>query len=100
MTTIKKPDGTVTTNLDETLNKILDYILTEEKEIDNLHHQIICNAIEETIYTDDDTDFSREEIKNVTDSFNQKESPRNRWFHRRNLPKNNPTVSQNHHNNI
>jgi hypothetical protein len=75
MTTIKKPDGTVTTNLNETLNTILDNILTEGKEIDNLHHQTIWKATEEPIYTDDDLDFSREEIKNVIDSFNQKRAP-------------------------
>ena len=75
MTTIKNPDGTETSNLNQTLNTILDYILTEEKEIDNLHHQIIWKATEEPIYTDDDVDFSREEIKNVIDSFNQKKAP-------------------------
>jgi ribonuclease HI len=75
MTTIKKPDGTETTNLNETLNTILDYILTEEKEIDNLHHQTVWKAIEEPIFNEDDVDFSREEIKNVIDSFNQKKAP-------------------------
>jgi len=75
MTTIKKPDESETSNLIETLNTIFDYIFTEDQVTDNSHHHIITQAIEEPTYTEDDVDFSREEIQNVIDSFNQKKAP-------------------------
>ena len=63
MTTIRKPDETETTSLHETANVILEYIFTEDSGEDNLHHKNIRKAIEEPIHTDEDAEFTQEEIK-------------------------------------
>ena len=75
MTTIRKPDGTETTSLHETLNAILDYLLTEDSLLDNPHHKTVRRVIEEPIHTNEDVDFSREEVQNAIDSFNPKKAP-------------------------
>ena len=62
-TTIRKPDGTETTSLQETLNVILDYLFREDSGEDNLHHKNIRKAIEEPIHTDKYAEFTQEEIK-------------------------------------
>jgi hypothetical protein len=75
MTTIKKPDRTETTSLYETINVILDHLFTEDSGEENLHHKSIRKAIEEPIHTEDDAEFTQEEIKNTIDSFNHKKAP-------------------------
>jgi hypothetical protein len=39
MTTTRKPDGTETSSLHETVNVILDYLFTEDSEEDNSRHK-------------------------------------------------------------
>jgi len=75
MTTIRKPDRTEKTSLHKTANVILDYLFTEDSGEDNLHHKNIRKAIEEPIHTDDDAEFTQEEIKNTIESFNHKKAP-------------------------
>ena len=75
MTTVRKPDGTETTSLHETASVILDYLLTEDNGDDNPHHKNIRRAIEEPIHTDDDAEFTQEEIKSTIESFNYKKAP-------------------------
>ena len=45
MTTIRKPDGTETTSLHETVKVILDYLFTVDSVEDNLHHKNIRKAM-------------------------------------------------------
>jgi hypothetical protein len=73
MTTIRKPDGTETSSLHETVNVILDYLFTEDSEEDHTYHKNI-KGIEELIHTDEDEDFTQEEIKNTIESFNHKKA--------------------------
>ena len=80
MTTIRKPDGTETTSLHETVNVILDYLFTEDSEEDNLHHKNIRKSIEEPIHTKEDVNFTQEEIRNIIESFNQKKAPGLDWI--------------------
>ena len=74
MTTIRKPDRTEKTSLHKTANVILDYLFTEDSGEDNLHHKNIRKAIEEPIHTDEDAEFTQEEI-NTIESFNHKKAP-------------------------
>ena len=73
MTTVRKPDRTQK-SLHETANIILDYLFTEDSGEDN-HHKNIKKAIEEPVHTDDDAEFTQEEIKNTIESFNHKKAP-------------------------
>jgi hypothetical protein len=58
------------------MNVMLDYIFTEDREEeDSLHHTNIRRDIGEPINTNDDVEFTREEIKHTIDSFNQKKAP-------------------------
>ena len=71
MTTLRKPDGSETSSIQETMKVMLDHLFTE----DTLHHKNIRRTIEETICTSDDLEFSREEIKHEIESFNGKKAP-------------------------
>jgi 3-keto-L-gulonate-6-phosphate decarboxylase len=75
MTAIRKPDGTETSSLHERVNVILDYLFTEDSEEENSHHKNIRKAIEEPIHTNEDADFTQEEIKNTIETFNHNKSP-------------------------
>jgi len=63
MTTLRKPDGSETTSIQETMNTLLDYLYTEDREEETLHHKTLRMNLEETINTSEDEEFSREEIK-------------------------------------
>jgi hypothetical protein len=75
MTTLKKPDGTETSSIRETMEVMVDYIFTEDEEEDNLLQENIRKTIEEPISTRDDVKFSREEVKHTIESFNDKKAP-------------------------
>ena len=75
MTTIRKPDGTGTTSLHETVNVFLDYLLTEDSEEDNLHHKNIRKSIKEQVRTKEDVEFTQQEIRNTIENFNHKKAP-------------------------
>jgi hypothetical protein len=100
MTTIRKPNGTETSSLHETVNVILDYHFTEDSEEDNSHHKNIIKSIEEPIRTNEDADFTQEEIEKHNRELQLQESTWIKWDHRGNLSTNVPYVSQNNNHNI
>jgi len=63
MTTINRPDGRETTSLQETINEILDYLYKEDGGEENPNHKTIRKAVEEPIHTEDDVQFTPDEIK-------------------------------------
>jgi hypothetical protein len=73
MTTLRKPDGSETMSLQDTVKVMLVYLSAEGRE-ETLHHKNIRKYIEEPLNTRDDIAFSREEIKETIDSFNQKKA--------------------------
>ena len=75
MTTINKPDGTQTTSIQETINEILDYLYKEDCGEEEPHHKSIRKNVDEPIYTEDDVEFTLEEIKQTIESFSQKKAP-------------------------
>jgi len=75
MTTINRPDGTETTKLQETINEILDRLYKEDGEEEKPNHKSIRKAVEEPIHTEDDVEFTPEEIKHTIESFGQKKAP-------------------------
>jgi hypothetical protein len=75
MTTITRPDGTETTGLQETINEILDQLYKEDGGEENPHHKSIRKAVDEPIHTEDDVEFTPEEIQRTIESFSQKKAP-------------------------
>ena len=73
MTTINRPDGIETTSLQETINEILDHLYKEDGE-EKPNHKTIRKAVEEPIHTEDDVEFTPDEIKHTIESFGQKKA--------------------------
>ena len=57
-TSLRTPDGTLTSSVLETVNVMLDQLLTDDAEEENQHHRNIRKIIEEPIYTRDDAKFT------------------------------------------
>jgi hypothetical protein len=57
-TTLRKPDGTMTKNIRDTLNTMLDHIIPEDEEEETIHHKSIRKMVEEPINTGNDTEFT------------------------------------------
>jgi hypothetical protein len=74
MTTLRKPDGSETSSIQETMNVMQDYLITEDREEDTLHHKNIRKMIEEPIKTSN-KEFSQYEIKQTLESSNVKKAP-------------------------
>jgi hypothetical protein len=76
MTTLRKPNGTETSSLQETMNVMLDNIIAEDKEEEETyHHNSVRKMTEEPIHTSDDTEFTQAEIKQTIEIFNGKKAP-------------------------
>jgi hypothetical protein len=58
MTTLRKPDGSEMASIQETMNTLLDYLSTEDREEDTLHHKNIRKNLEKPINTSEDDEFS------------------------------------------
>jgi len=74
MTTLRKPDGIVTSSILETMNTMLDHLITDDGEEENQNHKNIRKMIEEPIYTRDDAEYTQGEIKQTIESFNRKKA--------------------------
>jgi len=59
----------------ETMNTMLDHLITDDGEEENQHHKNIKKMIAEPIYTSDDAEFTQSEIKQTIESFNRKKAP-------------------------
>jgi len=75
MTTQRKLDGTKTSSILETMNLMLDHLITEDREEEETYHyKNIRKMIEEPIQTSDNTKFTQGEIKQMIESFNGKKA--------------------------
>ncbi|PSN51387.1 hypothetical protein C0J52_04451 [Blattella germanica] len=73
-TTLQKPDGTDTINLEETVDLIMDHLITEDREEDSDFHTS-TRTVDEAVYNNDDVEFTQEEIKQVIQGFNHNKAP-------------------------
>jgi len=87
MTTLRKHDGSVKSNILDTLNTMLYHLITDDLEEENEHHKNRRKMTEELIYTKNDAEFTKGEIKNDR-NFQQKEGNRNGRDLKFNFPKN------------
>jgi ribonuclease HI len=76
ITTLRKPDGSLTADVNETLKLMLDHFAPE----DNLHedseiHKQARILSQQPIYTKDDKEFTAEEIQNIIASLGEKKAP-------------------------
>jgi hypothetical protein len=71
LTTLQKPDETLTTDINETVTYMLHYLITkDEEDNDSYYHKTIRTLTEQTIQTADDREFTPEEIGNAIESIN------------------------------
>ena len=76
MTTLLKPHGYYTYNLNETAQVILDHIITKDDRTDDTdYHKRIRREIRELNQTEDDREFTPAEIKNAIEELNNKKAP-------------------------
>jgi len=71
LTTSQKIDGTLTTDINETVTYMLDYLITKDEEDNDLdYHKTIRILTERPIQTADDREYTPEEIWNAIDAIN------------------------------
>jgi len=75
-TTLRQKDGKLTTNLHETLQYMIQNLTpAENQDDDNAIHKQIRAITQETIDTEDDKEFSVQEVKNAVVSMGEKKTP-------------------------
>jgi hypothetical protein len=75
ITTTNRPDGTQTTNLQETINEIIDYLYKEDDGMEKPYHKALGRQSTNP-YTQRKTRNSPpEEVKHTIDSFSQNKAP-------------------------
>ena len=77
ITNLTKQDGSETRNTKETMEVLLDYLFEDDNTEENQYQKQLRKTVEQPIKTIDDIEFSREEIKQAIESFNDKKSTGN-----------------------
>jgi len=76
MTTLQKPDGTTTADMMETLTLMMEYIIPDDNtQEDTEYHKTVRSIVEQPIDTPDDTDFTQDEVRQVTEGFKPSKAP-------------------------
>ena len=76
ITTLRKPDGTLTEDLQETLKHMLDHFAPEDNQQDDTdYHKQARTLSMEPIDTEDDKEFTVQEIRNAVASMGDKKAP-------------------------
>jgi len=76
ITTLRRPDGTYTVDTKETLKLMLEYFTPDDKELeDNDHHKHIRVQTEHPPNTQDDREFTIEEIRNIIEGMDGRKAP-------------------------
>lgn len=76
LTTLKKPDGSLTSSLKETLQHMIDYFVPEDEEAaDNNYHKQVRETNRIPLKTQDDVDFSQQEIRRIIEKMDPNKSP-------------------------
>ena len=84
--TLKKADRTTTTDLEETMKMMADYLIPKDEATDDTeHHKKIGLQAKEKIQTTEDREYTTEEIKNAIEELKPKKSTRGRCHHCRNI---------------
>jgi hypothetical protein len=73
---LRKPDGSLTTDMDETVTLMLEHFTPEDNALDDseFHKQIRAQS-QGAVNTPNDREFTLAEIRNVVESMNSKKAP-------------------------
>ena len=75
ITSLRKPDGSLTRDTKETLRLMLEYFTPEYNDLDdNNHHKHIRELTDKQPNTPDDREFTREEIGRLIEGMNNKKA--------------------------
>jgi hypothetical protein len=86
LTTLRKPDGSLTADIRETLQLMLEYFVPEDNDNDDTDfHKQARTQSQEPMDTADDKDFTLEEIRNAVERMGNKKSATRRWDNWRDL---------------
>jgi hypothetical protein len=87
MATLQKPDGSLTSDLNETVKVMIDHIIPNDEQTDNTdYHKRIRDLSTEPILTTDDSYYTPAEVKNAIDDLNHKKGDRGRRNYSTNVP--------------
>ena len=76
LTTLRRPDGTVTETAEETIELMLEHLLPEDDpQKDTDQRKEVSRQTERPINTADDKEFSQDEIRQVLEGFKDKKAP-------------------------
>jgi len=76
ITTLLKPDGTQTTNTKETLSYMRDTFAPKDNDLDdNDYHKAVRTLVEQPVNTEDDREFTKEEVGDTIASMNNNKAP-------------------------
>ena len=76
MSTLQKTNGSHTEDLRETIQCILEHLIPKDEEAgESDYHKSIRTLIEEDVKTEDDRNFTAEEIKQTIKSIDRKKAP-------------------------
>ena len=76
MSTLQKANGLYTEDLRETIQCTLEYLVPKDEEAEETdHHKQVRTLIEEPMDTEDDRDFTTEEIRQIIKSIDYKKAP-------------------------
>jgi len=73
---MRKPDGTKLETMTETLQLVMDQLIQEDKhKEDTPYHRTIREQTKQPLYTMDEKEFTKEEVKQVIESLQPKKAP-------------------------
>ena len=76
LSTLKSPGGTYTTDIEGTVNQMMDHFITEDNESsDKTYHKCIRKRTKEPLNTIDDDEFTKQEILAVLEKFDPNKAP-------------------------
>jgi hypothetical protein len=76
LSTLRRPDGTATSDTVETVNVMIEHFIpAEEEETDNDHHKLFRVQNETPVTTEDDKPFTTAEIRDAIHALNRDIAP-------------------------
>ena len=75
ITTLRKSDGTLTASTKETLSLMMDNFTPVDNEDDNEYHKLVRTQTQQPPDTQDDREFTIEEIRSAVVSMNNRKAP-------------------------